>query len=131
MTSLLARPARPCAARPRSRSQNCRVLGAVGAAVVVELDVEAGEIGEWALLHLGDQFVFADAFLPGADHDGRAVRVVGAEVNAPLPAQLLEADPNIGLQVLDQVADVDMAVGVRQGAGDQDSPHGFLAPAVA
>ncbi len=29
-----------------------------------------------------------------------------------------EADPNVGLDVLDQVPDVDGAVGVRQGGGD-------------
>ena len=75
------------------------------------------------LLHPGDQFFLADAFLPGADHDGRAVRVVGADIDAALPAKLLKADPNVGLQVLDQVADVDMAVGVRQGAGDEDFSH--------
>ena len=68
-----------------------------------------------------------DAFLPGADHDGRAVGVVGADVDAPPPAEFLEPDPDVGLQVLDQVADVDMAVGVGQGAGDEDSPH-VLAP---
>jgi hypothetical protein len=32
----------------------------------------------------------------------------------------LEADPNVRLQILDEVADVDMAIGVRQGAGDED-----------
>ena len=38
-----------------------------------------------------------------------------------LPAQLLEADPDVGLDVLDQMADVDVAVGVGQGAGDENS----------
>ena len=94
---------------------------AVGAAVVVELDVEAGEIGHVGLPHPGDQFLLADALLPGADHDGRAVGVVGADVDAPPPAELLEADPDVGLQVLDQVSDVDVAVGIGQGAGDEDS----------
>ena len=31
-----------------------------------------------------------DAFLARPDHDGRAVRVVGAEVVAAMPAELLE-----------------------------------------
>ncbi len=75
------------------------------------------------LLHLGDQLLLADALLPGADHDRRAVRVVGADVDAPLPAELLEADPDVGLEVLDQVADVDVAVGVGQGGGDEDAAH--------
>jgi hypothetical protein len=32
----------------------------------------------------------------------------------------LETDPNIGLDVLDQMADMDMAVGIGQGGGDQE-----------
>ena len=68
------------------------------------------------LLHLGDQFYLADALLPGADHDARAVGVVGTQVNAPPPAELLEADPNVRLQILHEVAHVDVAIGVRQGA---------------
>ena len=43
------------------------------------------------------------------------------------PVEFLETDPDIRLQILDQVADVDMAVGVGQGTGDEDSPH-VLAP---
>ena len=98
-------------------------FGAVGAAVVVELDLEAGEVGLVGLLHLGDQFFLADALLPGADHNGRAVGVVGANVDAPPAAEFLETDPDVRLQVLDQMADVDMAVGIGQGASDQESPH--------
>ena len=96
---------------------------AVGAAIVVELDLEAGEVGLVGLLHLGDQLFLGDALLPSADHDGRAVGVVGTDVDAPPPAEFLETDPDVRLQVLDQVADVDMAVGIRQGTGDQESPH--------
>ena len=68
--------------------------------------------------------------LPGADHDRRAVGVVGADVDAAVPAELLEADPDVGLEVLDQVADVDVAVGVGQGAGDQNPScaHAVLFP---
>ena len=76
------------------------------------------------LLHLGDQLLFAAALLPGADHDGRAVRVVGTDVDAAVAAQLLEADPNVGLEVLDQVAEMDGAIGIRQGTGNEDPSHG-------
>ena len=66
--------------------------------------------------------------LPGADHDRRAVRVVGTDVDAPVAAQLLEAHPDVGLDVLDQVAEMDRAVGVGQGCGDEDFAlgHGLL-----
>ena len=93
------------------------------AAVVVELDVEVGEVALVRRLHLGDQLLLAAAFLAGADHDRRAVRVVGADVDAAVAAQLLEPDPDVGLDVLDQVADVDVPVGVGQGGGDEDATH--------
>ena len=41
------------------------VLRAVRAAVVVELDVEAGEVALVGRLHLGDQLFLAAAFLAG------------------------------------------------------------------
>ncbi len=56
----------------------------------------------------------------GANHDRRAVRVVGTDIDAAIAAQLLETHPDVGLDVLDQVPDVDRAVGVGQGTGDQD-----------
>ena len=38
-----------------------------------------------------------------------------------IAAQLLEADPDIGLEVLDQMAEVDIAVGVGKRAGNEDT----------
>ena len=67
-----------------------------------------------------DQLLRRDAFLLGAQHDRRAVGVVGADVPAFVAAHLLEAHPDIGLDVLDQMAEVDRAVGVGQGAGNED-----------
>jgi hypothetical protein len=45
-----------------------------------------------------------------------------------MAAQFLEARPDIGLDVLDQVAEMDRAVGIGQGAGDKDlaGHHGFF-----
>ena len=51
--------------------------------------------------------------------------VVGAHVSAIVTSQLLKPHPNVGLQVLDQVADVDVPVGVGQGGGDEQAAgHG-------
>ena len=97
------------------------VFGRVRAAVVVEDDVAAGEVALMRLVHLGDECLFAAAALPGALHDGRAVGVVGTDVDATVAAQLLKADPNVGLDVLDQVAEVNRTVRVGQRGGHQDS----------
>jgi hypothetical protein len=79
---------------------------------VVEGDLEAGEVGEVRRPHRGDQLLLASPLGPGPDHDRRAVGVVGTQIDAALPAQLLEADEDVGLDVLDEVPEVDVAVGV-------------------
>ena len=99
------------------------IFRAMGAAVVVEFDVESGKIADMGLAHGGDQFFLAYALLLGPDHYRRAVRVVRANINAAMAAELLKTNPNVGLQVLHQMSDVDMAVGIRQSAGDQDFSH--------
>src|SRR4029079_5344282 len=73
----------------------------------------------------GDEFLFTAAGLPGANHHRRAMGVVGTHIDAPIAPQFLEADPDIGLDVLHQMADVDIAIGVGKGRGNEDSTHGF------
>ena len=99
-------------------------LLAVGAAIVVEGDPERGEIVQVRLVHPGDQLLLGDALLVGTDHDRRAVGIVGANVDATIPTQLLEPDPNVGLQVLHQVAEMDWPIGIGQGTGDKDTSAG-------
>ena len=96
------------------------VLVGMGRVIVVEADAKAVEIGAMLLGDARDQRLGRDALLACLEHDRRAVGVVGADVPAVLTAHLLEARPDVGLDVLHQVADVDRAVGVGQGAGDQD-----------
>ena len=58
--------------------------------------------------------------LLGREHDRRAVRVVGADEMHLVPLHALEPHPDVGLDVLHDVADVERAVGVRQGGGDEE-----------
>ena len=84
---------------------------------------ETGEVRRGARLADG-----GDQWLPGvmpcwrgAQHDGRAMRVVGAHVDRlVMAAQSLEAHPHVRLDVLHQVAKVDRPVGIGQGAGDKN-----------
>jgi len=65
------------------------------------------------------------ALVPSADHGRRAVGVVAAEAPHLVPAHALEARPDVGLNVLHQVSQVDVAVDVGQGVGDEDlTRHG-------
>ena len=91
---------------------------------IVKADVEAGKIAEMLIMHARDQRLRRDAFLLGAQHDWRAVRIVGADVPARrypvFRLHFLEAHPDIGLDIFDKMAEMDRAVGVRQGGSDEN-----------
>ena len=64
--------------------------------------------------------------LLGREHDRRAVRVVGADEVHLVALHPLEAHPDVGLDVLHDVADVERAVGVGQRRGDEElAGHGM------
>ena len=92
----------------------------MGAAIIVKLDIETSKVVLMRSVHASNELFFAATLLPSTLHDGSAVRVVRTDINAPLASQFLETDPDIGLDVLDKVSDVDRAIGVRQCGGNQD-----------
>ena len=94
---------------------------------MVEGDLKAGEVSEVRLPHAGDEILLAAALGLGANHDRRAVGIVGAEIDRAVAAKFLEADKNIGLDVLDQMPEMDVAVGVGQGRGDENAASGHEA----
>ena len=49
------------------------------------------------------------------------MRVVGTHVDAVISAQLLKPHPDVGLDVLDQMADVDVAIGVGECGGNENA----------
>ena len=97
------------------------VFFAVRAVVLVMVNEKAAEIAQMLAVALVDELLRRDAFLFRAQHDRRAVRVVGADIVAFMPAQALEAYPDIGLDIFHHVAEVNRAVGIRQGAGDKNA----------
>ena len=54
------------------------------------------------------------------NHDGRTVGVVGTAKIDRVALHTLIPHPDVGLDVLHDVADVEFAVGVRQGGGDEE-----------
>lgn len=96
------------------------VFFAVGGVEVVELHQEVCEVAAVLGLDVGDQLFRRDAFLFGTQHDGRAVGVVGADVDALVAAHFLEADPHVCLDVLEHMAKMDGSIGIGQGAGDEN-----------
>ena len=89
-------------------------------------DVEAVEV-----LRCGPRAISAtnaSGVLPGllrGQHDRRAVRVVGAHEMHLVALHALEAHPDVGLDVLHDVADVERPVGVGQGGGDEEPARGI------
>jgi hypothetical protein len=86
---------------------------------VVEADQEAGVVALVFDRGGGDECFGRLPQLPRLDHDRRAVGVLGADIAAVVAAHALEAHPDVGLYGLDDVADVQVAVGVGQSAGNQ------------
>jgi hypothetical protein len=91
----------------------------VGAAEVIEADGEGIGVAQVRRAHGVDLLLGGDALAFGAEHDGRTVGVVGADVVALVAARTLEAHPDVRLHLLEHVSQVQRAVGVGQGAGDE------------
>ena len=96
------------------------VFGRVRGIVVVERHAEVGEVACVLDVHAFDELLGRDALLRGTQHHRRAVGVVGANVMALVVTELLESHPDVGLDVFHQMPEMDRAVGVGQGAGDED-----------
>lgn len=97
------------------------VLGRVGGIVVVKAHMKTGEVALMFGAYPCNQLLRADAFGLGTQHDWRAVGVVGAHVVHLVALHFLKANPDVGLNVFDQVAQVNGAVGIGQGGGNKNS----------
>ena len=95
------------------------VFRRVGGVVVIEVDLEVGKILLMGLADLLDQLFRGYAPLLGLEHDCGAVGVIGADIEALGAPQPMVADPDVGLDGLQQMAQMERAIGVGQGAGDQ------------
>ena len=92
--------------------------------ILVELNMKASEIPLMFLLHPGDQGFRRDPFLLSPQHDGCAVGIIGADIMAFMPAHLLEPHPDVGLNIFDEMAEVNGTVGVGEGAGNENFAWG-------
>jgi len=75
------------------------------------------------LLDPVNELFLGDPLAIGTYHHRRAVGIVGTYVDAAMPAELLKSHPDIGLKVFDQMADVDVPIGVWQGTGNENPSH--------
>jgi len=89
------------------------VFRRVGAVIIVKANMKLRKIGAMFPVSPGNQFFRRDAFILGAQHDGGAVGIIGANINGLMALHLLKAHPYIRLNVFHQVAEMNGAIGVR------------------
>ena len=97
-----------------------RVLRAVRAVPVVKLDVKAVKILLAAGSDFSNELLRGDALFLGSDHDRGAVRIVRADKVHRVAAHSLVTHPDVGLDVLHDVADVKGAVCIGQSGRDEN-----------
>jgi hypothetical protein len=85
--------------------------------VVVEFDTEIGEVCYEFLTYRICKLFSLNPTLACLDHYRRAVGIAGAHVGALVATQLLESNPDIGLQILHKMTHVDRPIRVRQATG--------------
>src|SRR3989338_8736330 len=88
---------------------------------VIEADIEARIVALMLFIHTGNQRLGGNPLALGAQHDGGAMRIVSADIDAVFTLQLLEAHPDVGLHGFENVSEVDRAVGVRQRRGHENA----------
>ncbi len=92
----------------------------MGCVVVVEVDVKTREGLFMRLPVILDELLRFYPLVAGAQHDWRAVRIAGADIDAIVTDEFLETHPDVGLQILHEMADMNRSVCIRQCAGNQN-----------
>src|SRR5437667_2457582 len=98
------------------------VHGRVGRVPVIEAQVKALEIPGAARGDSRDELLRADSFLLRLEHDRCPVRVVGAHEVQPISMYSLEAHPDVRLDVLGDVPNVERGGGVGERRGYEYPP---------
>lgn len=87
------------------------VFRGTGVIIIVVADKKTGEVGEVSFAYFGNHVFGRDILLLRDEHHGCAMGVVGVAAAALVAAQFLRAYPNVDLDMLDHVVEVDAVVG--------------------
>ncbi|OIQ66480.1 hypothetical protein GALL_519480 [mine drainage metagenome] len=101
------------------------VFRGIGAVPVVKADVKTVQIGLAPGGNSGDKLLCSETGFFSGNHDRCAMRVIcTAEVHG-VAHHALVAHPDIGLDVLHDVANMEMTIGIGQGGGNEElTRHG-------
>jgi hypothetical protein len=78
----------------------------MGAIKVSEINIKASGHSFMITFDIGDVFFSRNAFFFGFKHYGSAVSIIRTEIQAVVAAQGLESYPNIGLDLLEHMAEM-------------------------
>ncbi len=95
------------------------VFLSVGAVKVSEVDEKTTAIVHMTLSHALNMLLWSDAQFFCRQHNGGTVSVISTDVKAIMAPRPLEPHPDVGLHLLQHVAQVQGSVGVGQRAGYQ------------
>jgi hypothetical protein len=85
-----------------------------------EVNIETRRHSFMVAFYIGDMLFRGNTFLFSLQHDGGAMRVIGAKIQAIVAAQVLKPYPYVCLDLLKHVAEVQITIGIGKGAGDED-----------
>ena len=98
------------------------VLRRIRRVIIVELYLKISKVLEMHRVATRDELFGRDPLLASANHDWSTMGVVGANVDAIIAAKLLKTNPEIGLDIFDEMTEMNVAVRIRQRAGYDNFP---------
>ena len=92
----------------------------MGGVIIVKADAKTGKIRLMFGGYLGNHLLRGDPQLLGLEHDRGAMGIIGTDKMDGVAPQPLVAHPDISLNVFEHVPEVNRAVCIRQGTGNQN-----------
>ena len=88
--------------------------------IVIEANPKAGKIGLMLFGHIGNHLFWSHTQLLSLEHDRCAMGIICTDEVDGVAAQALITHPDISLDMFQHVAEVNGAICVRQGTGNQN-----------
>jgi len=95
------------------------ILVGMGAVIVIHANQKVPEVSFVNGTHIGNMLLGTNAFFICLKHDGSSMGIVGGNIVTFVPAHSLEAHPDIGLGVFQNMPKMQCSIGIGQGVGDQ------------
>ena len=89
----------------------------MGGVVVVIINQKISKIGFMRRFYRRNLLLWCDAIVLSFEHNPRAVSVIGANIGDLMPLRLHRANPNVSLNMLYKMTQMNVAIGVGQGTG--------------